>query len=178
MQQSNLAMMLLGKASRIPKAASPCATLNPQNCSLTSWKCLRSKPKATLNKEAEMLLKQSLMALRMAFVKAVESPPPPAKTVESPAPSAEPETTAATKPETKPRPRKTRARPGRRIPETVLKKVFALNRFSEGPYFFFSSGFSGVAGPPRPVSTAFNFSSRISTFASFLSFAMKSGICF
>ena len=40
---------------------------------------LEVKTKGNLNQEEAALLKQSLMSLRMAFVEAVDSPPPPAE---------------------------------------------------------------------------------------------------
>src|SRR4030095_5244099 len=92
MQQSNLAMMLLGKVPH-PESGQPVRDLESARLFIDQLEMLEVKTKGNLNKEEEMLLKQSLMALRMAFVEAVESPPPTAKTAESPAATTAPATT-------------------------------------------------------------------------------------
>jgi len=100
MQQSNLVMMLLGKGPP-PESGQSVRDLESAKLFIDQLEMLEVKTKGNLNKEEEALLKQSLMALRMAFVEAVESPVPPTKTAETPAPSATPETAAPEKPENK-----------------------------------------------------------------------------
>ena len=101
MQQSNLALMLLGKGPQ-PESGQSMRDLEAAELFIDQLEMLEAKTKGNLNKEEAALLKQSLMALRMAFVEAVESPAPPAKTAETPAPAAAPETAAPAKPETAP----------------------------------------------------------------------------
>lgn len=98
-QQSNLALMLLGKGPQ-PERGQSMRDLEAAKLFIDQLEMLEAKTKGNLNKEEAALLKQSLMALRMAFVEAVESPAPPAKTAEAPAPAAAPETAAPAKPET------------------------------------------------------------------------------
>ena len=98
-QQSNLALMLLGKGPH-PESGQPVRDLEAAKLFIDQLEMLETKTQGNLNKEEAALLKQSLMALRMAFVEAVESPAPPAKTVEAPAPAAAPETAAPARPET------------------------------------------------------------------------------
>ena len=83
-QQSNLAMMLLGKGPH-PESGQPWRDLEAAKLFIDQMEMLEAKTKGNLNKEEAALLKQSLMALRMAFVEAVESPAPPAKAAEAPA---------------------------------------------------------------------------------------------
>jgi len=97
-QQSNLALMLLGKGPH-PESGQPVRDLEAAKLFIDQLEMLETKTRGNLNKEEAALLKQSLMALRMAFVEAVESPAPPAKTEEAPAPAAAPETAAPAKPE-------------------------------------------------------------------------------
>ncbi len=98
-QQSNLALMLLGKGPH-PESGQPARDLEAAKLFIDQLEMLETKTKGNLNKEEAALLKQSLMVLRMAFVEAVESPAPPAKTAAAPAPAAAPETAAPAKPET------------------------------------------------------------------------------
>jgi len=100
MQQSNMAMMLLGKVPH-PESGQSVRDLEAAKLFIDQLEMLEVKTKGNLSKEEGMLLKQSLMALRMAFVEAVETPEPPAKPPERPASSPAPETAASAKPEDK-----------------------------------------------------------------------------
>jgi hypothetical protein len=104
MQQSNLAMMLLGKGPA-PEGGQAVRDLESAQLLIDQLEMLEVKTKGNLNKHEAALLKQSLMALQMAFVEAVESPAPPAKAAETPASPAAPETASAAKPENKTAPR-------------------------------------------------------------------------
>lgn len=79
MQQSNLAMMLLGKAAH-PETGQVMRDIEGAKLFIDQLAMLEAKTKGNLSKEEAALLKQSLMALRMAFVEAVNSTPPPAET--------------------------------------------------------------------------------------------------
>ena len=74
MQQSNLAMMLLGKAAH-PETGQVVRDLEGARLFIDQLEMLEVKTKGNLNPEEAALLKQSLMALRMAFVESVDSPP-------------------------------------------------------------------------------------------------------
>ena len=125
MQQSNLAMMLLGKVPH-PESGQPVRDLESAKLFIDQLEMLEVKTKGNLNKEEEMLLKQSLMALRMSFVEAVESPPPTAKTAESPAATAVPETTAPTKPEHQTAPTEAAGAAGEAESKKRYSKKFSL----------------------------------------------------
>jgi hypothetical protein len=77
MQQSNLAMMLLGKAAH-PETGQLMRDIEGAKLFIDQLEMLEAKTKGNLSKEEAALLKQSLMALRMAFVESVDSPPPQA----------------------------------------------------------------------------------------------------
>src|SRR6266446_3634969 len=104
MQQSNMALMLLGKVAH-PETGQVVKDVEAARLFIDQLEMLETKTKGNLNKEETALLKQSLMALRMAFVEAVESPAPPAKTAETPPSSAAPETASPAKPETETAPK-------------------------------------------------------------------------
>jgi len=82
MQQSNLALMLLGKTPH-PETGQVVRDVEGAKLFIDQLEMLELKTKGNLNKEEAALLKQSLMALRMAFVECVNSstpsPEPPAK---------------------------------------------------------------------------------------------------
>ena len=78
MQQSNLAMMLLGKAAH-PETGQLMRDIEGATLFIDQLEMLEAKTKGNLSKEETALLKQSLMALRLAFVEAVNSTPPPAE---------------------------------------------------------------------------------------------------
>jgi hypothetical protein len=79
MQQSNLALMLLGKAAH-PETGQLLRDMEGAKLFIDQLEMLEAKTKGNLSKEEADLLKQTLMALRMAFVEAVNSPPPQAQT--------------------------------------------------------------------------------------------------
>jgi hypothetical protein len=73
MQQSNMAMMLMGKAPH-PETGKPVRDLESAKLFIDLLEMLEAKTKGNLTKEEQSLLKQTLMAVRMGFVEAVESP--------------------------------------------------------------------------------------------------------
>jgi hypothetical protein len=83
MQQSSLAMMLLGKTAH-PQSGEIVRDLDSARLFIDQLEMLEYKTKGNLTQEETTLLQQSLMSLRMAFVEAVNSPasqtePPPAE---------------------------------------------------------------------------------------------------
>ncbi len=72
MQQSNMAMMLLGKVPH-PETGKTSQDLEAARLFIDLLEMLEAKTKGNLSKEEASLLKQSLMSLRMAFVEAVNS---------------------------------------------------------------------------------------------------------
>jgi hypothetical protein len=77
-QQANMAMLLLGKVPH-PQTGETVRDLEAARLFIDQLEMLEAKTKGNLNKEEGQLLKQSLMSLRMAFVDAVQSPPPEKK---------------------------------------------------------------------------------------------------
>jgi hypothetical protein len=75
MQQSSMAMMLLGKTAH-PETGKIVRDLEAAKLFIDLLEMLEFKTKGNLNQEEAALLKQSLMSLRMAFVEAVDSPSP------------------------------------------------------------------------------------------------------
>ncbi len=73
MQQSSMAMMLLGKTPH-PETGKVLHDLEAARLFIDQLEMLEFKTKGNLTQEEAALLKQSLMSLRMAFVEAVESP--------------------------------------------------------------------------------------------------------
>ena len=78
MQQSNLALMLLGKTPH-PQSGQMVRDIEGAKLFIDQLEMLELKTKGNLSKEEAALLKQTLMALRMAFVECVNSPPPHAE---------------------------------------------------------------------------------------------------
>jgi hypothetical protein len=76
MQQSNMAMMLLGKTAH-PETGKVVCDLEAARFFIDQLEMLEFKTKGNLNQEEAALLKQSLMSLRMAFVESVDSPAAP-----------------------------------------------------------------------------------------------------
>jgi Domain of unknown function (DUF1844). len=74
MQQSNMAMMLMGKAPH-PETGKPVRDLESAKLFIDLLEMLETKTRGNLTKEEQNLLKQTLMAVRMGFVEAVESSP-------------------------------------------------------------------------------------------------------
>lgn len=98
LQWSNMAMLMLGKVPD-PHSGKTMRDLEAAQLFIDQLEALEAKTKGNLSKEEAALLKQTLMALRLAFVEAVESPAPAEPTAEtsptpdskgtSPAPEAE-----------------------------------------------------------------------------------------
>jgi len=81
MQQSNLALMLLGKTPH-PETGKTLRDLDAAKLFIDQLEMLEVKTKGNLNPQEAALLKQSLMTLHLAFVEAAnapEAPPPPEK---------------------------------------------------------------------------------------------------
>jgi hypothetical protein len=74
-----MAMMLLGKTAH-PETGQIVRDLEAAKFFIDQLEMLEFKTKGNLNPEEAAMLKQSLMSLRMAFVEAVDSSPPPAGT--------------------------------------------------------------------------------------------------
>ncbi len=74
MQQSSMAMMLLGKTPH-PETGQVVRDLEAARFFIDLLEMLEFKTKGNLNQEEAALLKQSLMSLRMAFVESVDAPP-------------------------------------------------------------------------------------------------------
>lgn len=101
LQQTNMALMLLGKAPH-PETGETVRDIEAARMFIDQLEMLEVKTKGNLTKEEQGLLKQSLMAVRLAFVEAVdaagttpsqqEQPAVPGQSVEPGAPT----TTAAT----------------------------------------------------------------------------------
>lgn len=75
MQQSNMALMLLGKVAH-PETGEVVKDLEAARLFIDQLEMLEAKTKGNLTKEESGLLKQSLMTLRLSFVEAAESPEP------------------------------------------------------------------------------------------------------
>jgi hypothetical protein len=73
MQQSNMALMLLGKVPH-PETGQTMRDLEAAKLFIDQVEMLEAKTKGNLSKEEEKLLKQTLMNLRLAFVESVEPP--------------------------------------------------------------------------------------------------------
>ncbi len=95
MQQSNMALMLMGKTAH-PETGAVIKDVETARLFIDQLEMLEAKTKGNLSKDEEAMLKQALMSLRLAFVEAVESSPtPPSKPEPKSAPPAEPATSAA-----------------------------------------------------------------------------------
>ncbi len=75
MQQSNMALMLLGKAPH-PQTGQTVQDLEGAKLIIAQLEMLEAKTKGNLSKEESAMLKQTLMSLRLSFVQAVEAAPP------------------------------------------------------------------------------------------------------
>jgi Domain of unknown function (DUF1844) len=90
MQQSNIAMMLLGKVPN-PQTGKSMRDLEGARLFIDQLEMLEVKTKGNLSKEEEALLRQSLMTLRLWFVEAADAAPAsekPSSIPEAPAPAA------------------------------------------------------------------------------------------
>jgi len=87
-QQTNMAMMLLGKAPH-PETGQFMQDFEAARMFIDQLEMIEVKTKGNLSKQEEGLLKQALAALHMTFVEAVEgSGKPAAPGADEPAPSA------------------------------------------------------------------------------------------
>jgi len=94
LQLSNMAMMVMGKVPD-PRGGQTLRDLEAAQLFIDQLEALEVKTKGNLTKEEEGLLKQTLMALRLAFVEAVESPAPAGETATSAQEAQAKESTAA-----------------------------------------------------------------------------------
>lgn len=95
MQQSNMAMMLMGKVAH-PETGQVTKDMEAAKLFIDLLDMLEAKTKGNLSKEEAGLLKQTLMSLHLTFVEAVESSPSPAQPSEPKA-----EARAGSSPETR-----------------------------------------------------------------------------
>ncbi len=77
MQQTNLALMLLGKAPH-PETQKTILDIDGAKMFIDQLEMLEVKTQGNLKADEAKLLKQSLTALRLAFVQAIDSPSPSA----------------------------------------------------------------------------------------------------
>ncbi len=75
-QQTNLAMMLLGKSPH-PETQKTIQDIDGAKMFIDQLEMLEVKTQGNLRADEAKLLKQSLTALRLAFVQAIDSQPPP-----------------------------------------------------------------------------------------------------
>jgi hypothetical protein len=97
MQQTNLALMLLGKSPH-PESQKTILDLDGAKMFIDQLEMLEVKTKGNLKADEANLLTQSLTALRLAFVQAIDSQPPSTaaeQKKESAAPAQPPETSIA-----------------------------------------------------------------------------------
>lgn len=83
MQQSNMALMLLGKVPH-PESGQLARDLESARLFIDTLEMLEARTKGNLTQPEAALLKQTLMSLRLAFVEAVEAPPAPAEATPQP----------------------------------------------------------------------------------------------
>ena len=72
LQQSNMAMMLMGKVAH-PESGKVVQDVDAARLFIDQLEMLEAKTKGNLSKEEEHLLKQTLMSLRLNFVETVET---------------------------------------------------------------------------------------------------------
>ena len=77
-QQTNMALMFLGQVPN-PESGQHIRDLDAARMFIDQLEMLEAKTKGNLDKREQALLKQSLTALRMAFVEAVNEAPPAAE---------------------------------------------------------------------------------------------------
>jgi hypothetical protein len=75
LQQSNMALMLLGKVAH-PETGQSYKDVEAARLFIDQLEMLETKTKGNLTREESALLKQTLMNLRLAFVEAVEQSEP------------------------------------------------------------------------------------------------------
>jgi hypothetical protein len=88
MQQSNLALMLLGKVPH-PESGQSLRDIDAAKLFIDQLEMLEIKTRGNLNPQESALLKQSLMNLHLAFVEAVNAPEAPAQPATPSAPHKE-----------------------------------------------------------------------------------------
>ena len=96
MQQSNMAMMFMGKVAH-PESGKVVQDLEAARLFIDQLEMLEARTRGNLTKEEAALLKQTLMSLRLTFVDAIETSPSGEKESEPEAAPATPpaETTAS-----------------------------------------------------------------------------------
>jgi hypothetical protein len=95
MQQTNLALMLLGKLAN-PTTGQVTRDVEAARFFIDQLEMLEVKTRGNLTAQEAGLLKQSLLNLRMAFVEAMASPDPKKPAAEPAQPASPPAETAAT----------------------------------------------------------------------------------
>ena len=88
-QQTNMTLMLLGKAPH-PETGETVRDIEAAGMFIDQLEMLGVKTKGNLTKEEQGLLKQSLMAVRLAFVEAVDATGKPPSQQEQPATPSQP----------------------------------------------------------------------------------------
>jgi hypothetical protein len=88
MQQSNMAMMFMGKVPH-PESGKVVQDLEAARLFIDQLEMLEAKTRGNLSKEEASLLKQTLMTLRLTFVDAIEAKPSGEKE-STPAPATQP----------------------------------------------------------------------------------------
>jgi hypothetical protein len=83
LQQSNLALMLLGKVPH-PETGETTPDLEAARLFIDQLEMLEVKTKGNLNPQEATLLKQTLMTLRLAFVEAVDATAKPGQSTPTP----------------------------------------------------------------------------------------------
>jgi hypothetical protein len=83
LQQSNLALTLLGRAPH-PQTGQTVRDLDAAKLFIDQLEMLEVKTRGNLSAQESALLKQTLMTLRLAFVEAVNSPEPPGHPAQAP----------------------------------------------------------------------------------------------
>jgi hypothetical protein len=94
MQQSNMAMMFMGKVAH-PESGKVVQDMEAARLFIDQLEMLEAKTRGNLTKEEASLLKQSLMSLRLTFVDAVGSSPSDEKETPATPPNERAETTSA-----------------------------------------------------------------------------------
>jgi hypothetical protein len=95
LQQSNMAMMLLGKVPH-PQTGQTMQDIEAARMFIDQLEMIDARTKGNLSKDEDALLKHTLMTLRLSFVEAVESKDKqPARTEPQPAAPAAPASDAS-----------------------------------------------------------------------------------
>jgi hypothetical protein len=85
MQQTNMALMLLGKVPS-PETGKPVYDTDAAQMMIDQLAMLEVKTKGNLDEQESHLLRNSLMTLRMAFVEAIDRQPPAGEAESAPKP--------------------------------------------------------------------------------------------